>query len=149
DVAVVSVGRSFPAEDKHLGINRAAVEVSNLERLRRIGEVYNRNAALILGLHFDVAAGNRNERAVVRDAVGSVGLRGGHFVILSESELVVFQAEDGVRAPLVGIVGAATRSQAATPLIGENDFVAIVRERSGMLVGIIGIVDGIEALGMH
>src|SRR6266568_7111148 len=149
DVAVVPVGRPFAAEDKHLGINGPAVEISNLEWFRGVGEIHDGDAALIPGLHFDVAAGDRNERAVMRHAVGSVGLRGGHFVVVGESQLVVLQAEDGVGAPFVGVVGAAARAQAAAPLIGKDDLVSAVGERSGVPVGIVGIIDGIETLGMH
>jgi hypothetical protein len=84
----------------------------------------------------------------VRDAVFGVALRGGQLVVVGESELVVLEAEDGIRAPLVGIVGTATRAETTAPLVGEDDLAAIVGERSGMPVGIVGIVDGVDALGI-
>ena len=117
--------------------------------MRGVGEVHHGDAALIPGLDFDVAAGNRDERAVVRDAVFGVGLRGGQLVVAGEGQLVVMQMEDGVRAPVVRIVRTATRAEAAAPLVGEDDFGAVVRERSGVPVGVVRIVDGVDALGMN
>src|SRR5580698_5326788 len=59
------------------------------------------------------------------------------------------EMEDGVRAPVVGIVRTATRAEAAAPLVGEDDFAAVVRERSGVPVGIVRVVYGVHALGMN
>src|SRR5206468_11733943 len=98
---------------------------------------------LIPGLHFDIAAGNGNQRAVVRYAVLTVTLSCRQLVIVGETQLVVLQAKDRIRAPLVRVVWTASRSQAAAPLVGKHDFGAIVRERSGVPIGIVRIVDGI------
>src|ERR1700678_765797 len=117
--------------------------------MRRVGEIHNGDAALIPGLHFDIAAGNGDERAVVRDAVFGVGLGGGELVITGEGQLVVMQMEDGVRAPVVRIVRTAARAEATTPLVGEDDFAAVVRERSGVPVGIVRVVDGVNAFRVN
>ena len=76
----------------------------------RVREVHDRDAALIPGLHFDVAARNRDERAVVRDTVLAVALRRRQLVIAREVQLVILQVEDRIGAPLVRIVGAAARA---------------------------------------
>jgi len=116
--------------------------------LRGVGKIHNGNAALIPGLDFDVAAGDGNEGAVVSNTVFRVALRGGELVIVGKGELVVFQAEDGVGAPLVGIVRPAARAETATPFVGENDFAAVVGEGGRVPVGIVGVVDGVETLRM-
>ena len=126
DVAVVPIGRPIAAEHEHLRVDGPAVEVGNFEGMLRIGEIHDGDPALIPGLHFDIAAGNGDQRAVMSHAVFCVALRGGHFVVACEAQLVVLQPEDGVGAPLVGIVRAAARSQAAAPLVGEDDFAAVV-----------------------
>src|SRR5580704_14824006 len=149
DAAIVPVGRPFAAEHEHFRVYWSAVEVGDFKRVRRVGEVHYGDAALIPGLNFDIAAGNGDERAVVRDAVFGVGLRGGQLVIAGEGQLVVMQMEDGVRAPVVGIVRTATRAEAAAPLVGEDDFAAVVRERSGVPVGIVRVIYGVDALGMN
>ena len=98
--------------------------------MRRVGEVHHGDAALIPGLHFDIAARDGNQRAIVRDAICRVGLRSRQLVVAGHAELVVLQIEDGIRAPFVGIVRTAARAQAAAPFVGEYDFTAIVGEGS-------------------
>ena len=70
----------------------------------RVGEVHDGDAALIPGLHFNVTAGNRNERAVVRYAVFAVALSGRQLVVAGEAQLVVLQVENRIGAPFVRIV---------------------------------------------
>src|SRR5215211_4889657 len=77
--------------------------------------------------------------------VFTVGLRRGQLVVAGELELVVLQVENRVRAPLVRIVRAAACAESAAPLIGEQDFLSVIRKRSRMPVRIIRIVHRIEA----
>ena len=114
-----------------------------------VGEVHHGDAALVPGLHFDIAAGNRDQRAIVRDTVLRVALRGRQFVIAGEGQLIVLEMEDRIRTPLVRVVRAAARAQAAAPLVGKHDFGPIVGERSGVPVRVIGIVHGIYAYRMY
>src|SRR5207244_11985116 len=89
-----------------------------------------RHAALIPPLHLNIAAGNRNERAIVRNAILGVALGGGHLVVVRETQLVVLQMKDGIGAPLVRIVWPAARAQSPAPLVGKPDFVPILSKRS-------------------
>ena len=50
DVAVVPVRRPVAAGDQLLGVERAAIEEGDLHRLRGIGEVEDRDAALVPAL---------------------------------------------------------------------------------------------------
>src|SRR5439155_744854 len=84
DVAVVPVRRPRAAAHRLRPVHRAAVEECNLLRMRRIGPVEHREPALIPRLHHHGAAGDRNHRAVVRDAVLVRGLRRQHRVIALE-----------------------------------------------------------------
>src|SRR6202035_5680751 len=59
------------------------------------------------------------------------------------------QTEDGIRSPLVWIVRTAARAKPTAPLVGEHDFAAIVRKRSRMPVGIVWIIDRIQAFRMY
>src|SRR5690349_16988263 len=54
DPAVIVISRPEPAEYHVLRINRSAVEVSDLGRPRRVGEVGHRDAALVPGLDEDI-----------------------------------------------------------------------------------------------
>src|SRR6267378_1959673 len=90
----------------------------------------------------DFAAGDRNQRAVVRHTVLGVALRGRQLVIVRETQLVVLQTEDRIRAPLVRVVRTAPRPQATAPLVGEHDFSPIIPVR------IVRIVHRIHTLGM-
>ena len=115
----------------------------------RVGEVHDGDAALIPRLHFDVAAGNRNERAVVRDAVLAVALRSGQLVVAREVQLVILQVENRISAPFVRIVRAAARTQSAAPLIGEHNFLPIIRKRGRVPVRVVWIVDRVDAFWIH
>src|SRR5258706_8287748 len=93
-----------------------------------VAEVHHRDAALVPGLYFYVAAWNRNERAVVRHAVFAVPLGRRHFVVAGKGQLVILQVEEGISAPFVWIVCPAARAETAAPLIGEHDFLPIIRK---------------------
>src|SRR5262249_34482994 len=121
DVTVVPVSRPVAAQYQHLRINRSAIEICNLNRMVGVGKVHHRDAALIPGLHFYVAAGNRNERTVVGYTVLAVALCRRHLVVARETQLVVLQTKDSVGAPLVRIVGTATSAQSPSPLVREDD----------------------------
>jgi hypothetical protein len=73
-------------------------------------------------LYLDVPAGNRKERAVVRNTVLAVALRSRQLVVAREAQLVPCQAENCVGAPYVRIVRAAPRAQSAAPLICNTTF---------------------------
>ena len=97
--------------------------------MARVGEVEDRDAALVPRLHHDVAARDRDERAVVGHAVFERRLRGHHLVIAPERERAVVDGEDRVGSPFLGIRGTALGTAAAAPLIGEEHLRAIVVER--------------------
>ena len=140
NLAVVPIRRPVAAEHEHVGINRPAIEIGNFNWMLRVGEVHHRDAALVPGLRLDVAAGNRNERAVVRDAVLAVALGRRQLVVTREAQLVVLQIKDGISAPLVRIIRPAARVKSAAPFIGENHFCAIVRKRGRVPIRIVRIV---------
>ena len=117
--------------------------------MRGVGEVDHRDAALIPGLHQDVAPGNRNQRSVVRHAILKLGLRRGHLVIRRQRQLAFRDVENGVGAPVHRIGGAATRLAAAAPFVGEQDLGAGVVEVGGMPESVVGIADGGDADGIH
>ena len=117
--------------------------------MRGVGEVEHRDAALIPRLHHDVAAGHRNQRAVVRDAVLLFGLRRRHLVVAGELQLAIDDVEDGVGAPVRRIGRAAARTRAATPFVGEDHLGAVVVERRRMPVGEVLVDDLIEPHRVH
>src|SRR5262249_38750126 len=102
-------------------INWPTIEIRDFNRMFRVGEVHNRDAALVPGLHFYIAAGNWYERTVVGHTVFCVALRCRHFVVARETQLVILQLKHGIGAPFVRIVSTATRTKSASPLIGEHD----------------------------
>src|SRR5207237_4533190 len=108
-----------------------------------------RHAALIPVLRIDVAAGNWNERPVVRHTVFAVGLGSRQLVVARKAQLVVVQVEDGVSAPLVRIVRSASCAQSATPLIGEHNFFPVVRKRGRVPIRIVWIVYRVHSFGMY
>ena len=55
-------------EDQMLFMDGTAVEVGDLDRVGRVGEIDHRDTALVPGLDEDVAAGDRHDGAVVRHA---------------------------------------------------------------------------------
>src|SRR5207244_4331908 len=94
DMTVVPVGGPVSAEHEHLGINRPAIEISDFNWMLCIGEVHEGDAALVPRLHLEVAAGNWNERAVVRHTVLAVGLGSRQLVVARKAQLVIFQTEN-------------------------------------------------------
>ena len=82
-----------------MAVDGAAVEVGDLEGVRRVGEVHDGDAALVPGLDLDVAAGDGDERAVVGYAVFGVALGGGQLVVAVEGELVVLESRRWRRRP--------------------------------------------------
>src|SRR2546430_2190691 len=65
-----------------------------------IGEINDRDSALIPSLHEDVPPGHRNERAVGRDAVLVFGLRRGKLAVRLEGKLVSLPRTNHVGAPM-------------------------------------------------
>src|SRR5206468_3329429 len=74
DVTVVPVGRPVATQYQHMWIDRPTIEIGNFNRMVRVGKVHNRDATLVPGLDFYVAAGNWNERAVVCHTILCVAL---------------------------------------------------------------------------
>ena len=135
-----------PPIDHARRVDRAAIEERDLLRVRRVGPVEHRDAALVPGLHHHVAARDRNQRAVVRDAVLLRRLRRRHLVVALELHLVVrVDREDRVGAPLLRIGRAALRRAAAAPLVGEQHLGAVVVERGRVPVGEVRVGDGVDA----
>ena len=114
DVAVVPVGRPGTAAVGGTCRRRASLPVPQLTRVRRVGEVPHRDAAHVPGLHHDVAALDRHQGAVVRDAVlrPRLGIAGvvhpRDLVVALERELTVHPATLDV----VDAVGASRRRHA-------------------------------------
>src|SRR6266571_8432539 len=84
DVAVVPIRGPRPGADQLGRVHRATVEKGDLPWVRRIGPIEHRDAALIPRLDHDVAARDRDQRAVVGDAVLVGGLRRRELVIALE-----------------------------------------------------------------
>ena len=107
------------------------------------------SAALVPGLHHDVAARNRHDRAVVGHAVLLRRLRHRQLVVARELQLAVDDVEDRVGAPL-GLVGRpAAGRRAAAPLVGEDDLRAVVVERGRVPVGEVRVGDRVEPNRVH
>src|SRR5207253_11521195 len=87
NMAVVPVGGPVAAEHQHLGINRSAIEIGDFNWMLCVGEVHHRDAALVPGLDLDVAAGNWNERPVMRHTVLAVALSSRQLVIARKAQL--------------------------------------------------------------
>src|SRR5918993_1324682 len=87
DSPVVPVDRPRAAGPDLRRIGRAPIVVRHLERLRRIAPVEDRDPALIPPLYHHLAPGDRNERAVVRNAVLERRLRRGNLVVRVELQL--------------------------------------------------------------
>ena len=117
--------------------------------MRDIGEVHDRDAALIPGLHLDVAAGNRDQRPVVGHAVLQLGLRRRHLVVRGQRQFAILQIEDGIGAPVHRIGRAATRLSAAAPLVREQHLGAVVAEVGGVPEGVVRIGYSVDADRMH
>ena len=117
--------------------------------MRGVGKIHHRDAALIPGLHQDVAPGNRDQRSVVRHAVFHFRLRSRHLVVRSERQLAVGQGEDRIGAPVHRIGRAATGLRTAAPLVREQHLGAVIVEVGGMPEGVVRIADGVDADGMH
>ena len=121
----------------------------DLHRVLRVGPIEDRDAALIPRLHHHVAAGDRDERAVVRDTVLQRRLRSGHLVVALESHLAALDREDRIGAPLLRIGRAALRVVTTAPLVAEEHLGAVVVERRRVPVGEVGIGHGADAARIH
>ena len=149
DVAVVVVGGPLPAHGGTAIVDRTTIEVADLKGVRGVGVIHDGDAALIPGLDLDIAAGDRNQRAVVRDAVFVEGLRRGHLVVRVELQLLVRgDGEDGVCTPAHGVARTTAWLAASAPLVGKEDSLAVVGEVRGMPECVVGIGDSVETLGV-
>ena len=95
EVAVVPVRRPQAAEveaGRVRCVDRATIEEGDLDRVRRIGEVDHRHAALVPRLDEDVSVGHRHQRGVVGDAVLLRRLDRRHLVVAGEHHLPVDSA---------------------------------------------------------
>ena len=117
--------------------------------MRDVRKIDHRNAALIPGLHQDVAPGNRHQRSVVRHAVFIFRLRRRHLVIGRERQLALVQVENRIRAPVHRIGRAAARLRASAPLIREQNLGARVVEIRGMPERVVRIADRGNAHRIH
>src|SRR5437868_13334008 len=117
--------------------------------MRRVGPIEDGDSALIPSLHHYVAAGNRDQRAVVGDAILVASLGSGKLVVNLELHGRDRYREDRVGAPLAGISRATLGLHSSTPLVGEENLAAVVVERRGMPVREIGIRRGVEAHRMR
>ena len=149
DAPPIPVGRPVPAEHQRVLVDRPAVEVGDLKGSRRVREIDDRQSALVPGLHENIAAGNRQHRAVVRHAVLLLDLRRGNLEVAAKFEPPVHDVVDGVGAPVHRIVASTARPAAAAPLIGEQHLVAVVVKRGGVPVGEAAVADVIDAHGIQ
>src|SRR5690606_40728627 len=89
DVAVVVVRRPGTAGDEAVGGQRSPLEPGDLLGLRGVGEVPDRDAALVPGLDHQVAAPDGDQRAVVGDAVLGGGRVTGDRGVAAEGQVGV------------------------------------------------------------
>ena len=127
-VAVVPIHRPRPPTHQLGRIDRAPVVERDLGGFGRVGPIEDRNPALIPPLDHHIAAGNRNQRAVVGNAILERRLGGRHLVVALELHLPVDDREESVGAPLVLVGGAATGRRPATPFVSEENLRAVVAE---------------------
>ena len=83
----------------------------------------------------------------MRHTIFGVGLRGRQLIISLKFELAVFDVINRICAPIFRIVNAASRTAAAAPLIGEDDFRAVIIKRRGMPIGKFGRDNFVYPLG--
>src|SRR5713101_3722007 len=76
-------------------------------------------------------------------------LRRGHFVIALKFQLLVDDRKDRVPTPIRRIDLAATRTQAASPLVRENDFRSVIIKGCGVPIREVLLPDRIEADRMN
>src|SRR6266550_3413950 len=98
-MTVVPVRPPVPAQHQLGGIHRTTIKERDFFRMRGIGKIEYRDAALIPGLRHDVTARYGNEGAVVCDAILCFSLSNGKLVVASGIEIVAGTVEDCVRAP--------------------------------------------------
>ena len=146
DPAVIPVGRPESTHDQMLFVDGTTIEIADLNRVGRVGEIDQRDAALVPGLDEDVAARDRNDGAVMCHAVFLLDLRGRQLEVAAKLELTVDDVVDGIRAPVQRVVGAAARPAAAAPLVGEQDLGAVVVERRRMPVSKARVDHFVQAL---
>ena len=149
DEAVVPVGGPVAAREHLFLAQRAAVEERDLDRVGAVGEVEHRQAALVPRLHHDVAAGHRDDGAVVGHAVLQLALRHRQLVVARQLHLPVDDVEDGVRAPVGRVRRAAAGLAASAPLVGEEDLAAVVVEGGRVPVGEVGVYHFVQAHRVH
>ena len=145
-MSVVPVGAPEPRGHQLRRIDRPAIEIRDFVRVRRVGEINDVQSALVPPLRHQVAARNRNERPIVRDAVLRVGLRGRHLEVRTLYHLAVRDREDRVAAPVDRIVEPALGRRAAAPLIREQHLRSVIVEGGRMPEGEVGISSGLQAL---
>ena len=126
-------------------MDRAAIEVRDLNRVGRICEIDKRHSALVPGLREDIATGHRHNRAVVRYAIFFLVLRCRQLVVAAELELAVNDVVNRVGAPGNRVISSATRTATATPLVRKDHFRTVIIERSRMPVGESRIDDFVHA----
>src|SRR5262245_52464311 len=100
----------------------------------RVREVHDIHATLVPALHIEVAPRDRDDTAVLRDAVLLRGLRGGKLEVGALGQLLVVRAggDDRIAAQLHDAAGLAHRARAAAPLIGPKSLPAVVAEPGGV-----------------
>ena len=109
-------------------MDRAAVKVSNFDRVGAVCEIDHRHTALIPGLDEDIPTRHRNHAAIVGDTVLFTRLRRRDLVVAPELQLAVDDVINRVGTPVLRIGCPATWRRTAAPLIREQHFCAIVVE---------------------
>ena len=122
-----------------VSIHGAAVEIGDFLRPRGIGEVHDRHAALVPGLDHQIAAGHRDQIAVVGHAVLRPGLGGRQLEEALADEAAVLDRGDQVGAPGGRVLGPAARRGAAAPFVREQHLVPGRVEGGGVPVGHVRI----------
>ena len=111
-----------------------------------IRPVEHRDAALIPRLHHDVAARDRNQRAVVRDAVLLLASAPPASCSSSGTSSCRSSSVKIASAPHSCLSVARQRGASAAPLVGEQHLRAVVVERRRVPEREVGVGDGVDAL---
>jgi len=108
------------------------VKIGNFDGISRVCKIRDGQPALIPSLRKDITARHWDDRSVMRDAVFFVSLGRRNFVIAFKFELSVNDIIHRIRAPIFRVIDTASRTTAAAPFIGEDDFRPVIIKGRGM-----------------
>ena len=132
----------YPPVISFFGVDRPSIEERDLDRMRRIGEVEHRDAALVPRLDHDVAP--RHRESASRCARRSSPARSAAPASCNSPRTAACgrRCRRSRRRPRsVGSLGAASRPRAAAPFVGEDHLRAVVVESRRVPVGEVLVAD--------